>query len=100
MALKSKSVPQVRRLKDFSVAQRVLFSEAVPYLAMVWAPAPPTPMDSVGPDFSVATYNVHRWAGVAGRNSASRYSRPYCASQPSRQPVAAASRPMTSNCGR
>jgi endonuclease/exonuclease/phosphatase family metal-dependent hydrolase len=68
MALKSKRVPQVRRLKDFSVAQRVLFAEAVPYLAMVWAPAPPTPMDSVGPDFSVATYNVHRWAGVAGRN--------------------------------
>jgi endonuclease/exonuclease/phosphatase family metal-dependent hydrolase len=67
MAKKRKRAPRIRRLKDFDAAQRALFADAVPYLAMVHAPSPPLSA-TPGPEFSVATYNVHRWAGVAGGN--------------------------------
>ena len=68
MALKRNRIPRLKRLRDFDVAQRALFEAAVPYLAMVQSPSPPTRSEPLGPELSVATYNVHRWAGVTGGN--------------------------------
>ena len=47
-------------------ARRARLATPVPYLAGVWRPS--AEPDGVGPgtSFQVATYNVHRWAGVRG----------------------------------
>ena len=66
MATRRKSVPRMRRLRDFDVGNRTLLSEAVPYLAMVRAPSVTTSTRPPASEFRIATYNVHRWAGVTG----------------------------------
>jgi endonuclease/exonuclease/phosphatase family metal-dependent hydrolase len=52
--------------RDRLAERKEALAAAVPYLAMVRAPSIPqhtAPLDDV---FSVATYNVHRWAGLNG----------------------------------
>ena len=56
----------MRRFRDFDVGHRTLLSEAVPYLALVRAPSVARPSQPGPTEFSVATYNVHRWAGLTG----------------------------------
>ena len=67
MAAKLKTVPRLRRFSDFDVGNRTLLSEAVPYLALVRAPSVATESQPQAAEFTVATYNVHRWSGLAGR---------------------------------
>jgi len=50
--------------------RRVALQAAVPYLALVRAPAQPLPVLHALPRrIRVATYNVHRWSGVNGRGA-------------------------------
>jgi endonuclease/exonuclease/phosphatase family metal-dependent hydrolase len=66
MAVRRGTVPRIRRLKDFDIGNRTLLSEAVPYLGMVRAPSVATAARTRKAEFSVATYNVHRWTGLTG----------------------------------
>ena len=43
-----------------------LRAERLPYLAAVRPPAVPGPVPVFDDCFEIATYNVHRWSGVAG----------------------------------
>ncbi len=65
MLAKRKTVLRLRSLSDFDIGNRTLLAEAVPYLALVRAPSVATegPQEE---EFTVATYNVHRWAGLTG----------------------------------
>ncbi len=65
MAVKRETVPRLRSLSDFDIGNRTLLSQAVPYLALVHAPSVATERPQAG-EFTVATYNVHRWAGLTG----------------------------------
>ena len=50
--------------------RRLALQAAVPYLALVRAPAEPGPVPEALPRrIRVATYNVHRWSGVNGRGT-------------------------------
>lgn len=46
--------------------RRDALAQAIPYLAVVKAPSLPTAGRVLGRQFSVATYNVHRWSGHNG----------------------------------
>ncbi len=67
MAAKLKTVPRLRRFSDLNVGNRTLLSKAVPYLALVRAPSVASESQLQAAEFTVATYNVHRWSGLAGR---------------------------------
>ena len=41
----------------------------VPYLGVVRAPRSPRPGKQLGRDFTLATYNVHRWSGLNGASA-------------------------------
>ncbi|MCG8589800.1 MAG: endonuclease/exonuclease/phosphatase family protein [Proteobacteria bacterium] len=63
---------QALRERGQALRQRVSESAArdtpqEPYLALVYAPAQPTPPVEVPNEVTVATYNVHRWTGINGR---------------------------------
>jgi endonuclease/exonuclease/phosphatase family metal-dependent hydrolase len=50
--------------------RRAALNAAVPYLALVRAPTEPGPIPEAFPrQIRVATYNVHRWAGLNGRRA-------------------------------
>lgn len=50
--------------------RRAALNAAVPYLSLVRAPAEPGPIpDGLPLHIRVATYNVHRWAGLNGRRA-------------------------------
>ncbi len=55
-----------RAERDRHDARREALAEAIPYLATVRAPSVPVGGRSFGRDLTVATYNVHRWAGLNG----------------------------------
>lgn len=58
-----------RRARSERLRRWEILEERLPYLAVVRAPRRPSP--GAGPNgvFEVATYNVHRWTGSAGRRS-------------------------------
>jgi endonuclease/exonuclease/phosphatase family metal-dependent hydrolase len=70
----SKSVPRVatvlrsveRIARRRGSERKEALSQALPYLAVVRAPSMPRAGRILGRDLSVATYNVHRWAGMNG----------------------------------
>jgi len=68
MARKSKPAARSPLLRDLDIAQRLLFAESVPYLGVVRAPAAPLSQHGFEQEFRVASYNVHRWTGLAGGN--------------------------------
>ena len=49
-----------------SAVPRLPISTVAPYLAELLSAPGPVPVPPLGPHLSVATYNVHRWAGVRG----------------------------------
>ncbi|MEE9282319.1 MAG: endonuclease/exonuclease/phosphatase family protein [Myxococcota bacterium] len=55
-----------RPSKNSGVERRPLLAERLPYLAAVRPPAVPGPVPAFEDRIEVATYNVHRWAGVTG----------------------------------
>jgi endonuclease/exonuclease/phosphatase family metal-dependent hydrolase len=54
-----------RAQRERQVARREALEAALPYLATVRAPSLPS-ADVLGRDFTIATYNVHRWQGLDG----------------------------------
>lgn len=58
------SVP--RRERAHRAERREALEAAIPYLAVVKAPSIPRGGKLMGGDITVATYNVHRWAGPNG----------------------------------
>ena len=63
----------VQRRREHTEARRVRRAQlesAVPYLSLVRAPSQIQPIPKQLPiDVRVATYNVHRWSGVSGRQA-------------------------------
>ncbi len=55
-----------RARSDRRAGRRAQLAERLPYLATVRPPAVPSPIPDFDDWFEVATYNVHRWAGVTG----------------------------------
>jgi endonuclease/exonuclease/phosphatase family metal-dependent hydrolase len=55
-----------RAERDRAAARRDALSAAIPYLAVVKAPSLPRAGTMLGGELTVATYNVHRWAGLNG----------------------------------
>ena len=55
-----------RAEREHTAARREALAAAIPYLAMVRAPRLPRAGKQLGSELSVATYNVHRWAGLNG----------------------------------
>ncbi len=64
--MQRKPTPPLARLRDLHIADRTLLSEAVPYLGMAQPASPLGAELPSGNDFTVATYNVHRWSGLTG----------------------------------
>jgi len=60
--------PRARRRaeRERSAARRDALGAAIPYLAKVKAPSFPRAGKELGSELTVATYNVHRWAGLNG----------------------------------
>ncbi|MCZ6464300.1 MAG: endonuclease/exonuclease/phosphatase family protein [Proteobacteria bacterium] len=58
-----KVTARVRERRDARAAQLAL----LPHLSLVRAPTAPMTLAVMGPELSVATYNVHRWTGLNGR---------------------------------
>ncbi len=56
--------PSAERERD--LARREALTAAIPYLSSVRAPSMPQPGAPLGRQVRVATYNVHRWAGLNG----------------------------------
>ena len=54
-----------RAERDRVAARREALAAAIPYLSVVKAPTLPRPK-VMGPDITVASYNVHRWTGPNG----------------------------------
>ncbi len=52
--------------RDRLAERKEALSAAIPYLALVRAPSLPQKVAPLARVFSVATYNVHRWAGLNG----------------------------------
>lgn len=50
-------------------ARKQALQATVPYLAVVRAPRHPKAGREMGRDFTVATYNVHRWSGLNGAST-------------------------------
>ena len=55
-----------RQNKDRLAERKEALSAAIPYLALVQAPTVPQMAEPAADAVSVATYNVHRWAGLNG----------------------------------
>ncbi len=55
-----------RTERDRLAERKEALSAAIPYLALVRAPSVPQPAALPSDSLSVATYNVHRWAGFNG----------------------------------
>ncbi len=55
-----------RNDRDRLAERKEALSAATPYLALVRAPSVPQNVAPLADAFSVATYNVHRWAGLNG----------------------------------
>jgi endonuclease/exonuclease/phosphatase family metal-dependent hydrolase len=51
------------------LARKQALQATVPYLAVVRAPRHPRAGREMGSEFSVATYNVHRWSGLNGAST-------------------------------
>jgi endonuclease/exonuclease/phosphatase family metal-dependent hydrolase len=58
--------PRAPRPAEVSLRRRSLLGAQVPYLACVRSPSTPSRPEGPGKQLEVATYNVHRWTGVAG----------------------------------
>jgi endonuclease/exonuclease/phosphatase family metal-dependent hydrolase len=58
--------PRAPRPAETLLRRRSLLRAQVPYLACVRAPSAPSRPEGPGKQLEVATYNVHRWTGVAG----------------------------------
>lgn len=61
---------RVRRMRgeDPHAERREALAAVTPYLSLVRAPLYPGRPEPAGKELVVATYNVHRWTGVAGNN--------------------------------
>jgi len=55
-----------RTERDRLAERKEALSAAIPYLALVRAPSVPQPNAPLARDLRVASYNVHRWAGMNG----------------------------------
>lgn len=55
-----------REDREREAARREALESAIPYLALVRAPAVPKGGRAMGRDIGVASYNVHRWSGANG----------------------------------
>ncbi len=68
-APKARKQPRIRRGKEEReqhALRREALQAAIPYLAVVRAPSVPKGGKAMGASLSVASYNVHRWAGPNG----------------------------------
>jgi hypothetical protein len=61
-----KAIRAAKARRDSHAKRRAQIAERVPYLAPLRVPAQPPPVPETHGNLEVATYNVHRWAGVRG----------------------------------
>jgi endonuclease/exonuclease/phosphatase family metal-dependent hydrolase len=59
----------LRRERTHHKARKQALQASVPYLAVVRSPRHPRAGREMGADFTVATYNVHRWSGMNGAST-------------------------------
>ena len=59
----------LRGERTLHLARKQALQATVPYLAVVRSPRHPKTGREMGRDFSVATYNVHRWSGLNGAST-------------------------------
>lgn len=64
-AVRDEERDATRALRERHAARREALEAALPYLAAVRAPSLPS-AGALGRDFTIATYNVHRWQGLNG----------------------------------
>jgi len=60
---------EAKAVRDRHAERKDALAAAIPYLALVKAPRVPAVGGHLGREFTVATYNVHRWAGLNGARS-------------------------------
>ncbi len=59
----------LRADREHHLARKQALQATVPYLAVVRAPRHPKTGRELGREFTVATYNVHRWSGMNGASA-------------------------------
>jgi endonuclease/exonuclease/phosphatase family metal-dependent hydrolase len=64
-----RSREEAREERERRLERREALAAAIPYLAVVKAPSVPRPSKQIGRLLKVATYNVHRWAGLNGASA-------------------------------
>jgi endonuclease/exonuclease/phosphatase family metal-dependent hydrolase len=60
---------EAKAVRERHAERKDALAAAIPYLALVKAPRVPAVGGHLGREFTVATYNVHRWAGLNGARS-------------------------------